>query len=99
LARLAGGGRAGEVDGRSGPRFATAHLSLAAAAAGQGVALADDALAAADLAEGRLVRLFTIEIAIDQGYWLVAPARSCGRPKVEAFRSWLLAEAAGGKPG
>ena len=90
---------ASEVEASRGPRFATAHLALAAAAAGQGVALADDALAAADLAEGRLVRLFAIEIATDQGYWLLAPVRSCGRPKVEAFRAWLLGEARGEKPG
>jgi LysR family glycine cleavage system transcriptional activator len=87
---------AAEVDASRGPRFDTAHLALAAAAAGQGIALADDALAAADLAEGRLVRLFRVEIATDQGYWLVAPPRSVGRPKVEAFRAWLLGEAAAG---
>jgi LysR family glycine cleavage system transcriptional activator len=76
---------ASEVEASRGPRFATAHLALAAAAA--------------DLAEGRLVRLFAIEIATDQGYWLMAPVRSCGRPKVEAFRAWLLGEARGEKPG
>ena len=38
------------------------QLTVAAAASGQGVALTDDALAAAELAEGRLVRLFSTEI-------------------------------------
>jgi LysR family glycine cleavage system transcriptional activator len=74
-------------------------MALAAAAAGQGVALADDALAAADLAEGRLVRLFDVATPTDQGYWLVTPPRAVGRPKVEVFRSWLLAEARLAEPG
>ena len=41
-----------EVDVGRGPRFDDSHLALAAAAAGQGVALADDALAAADSRTG-----------------------------------------------
>ena len=55
---------------------------LAAAGTGQGVALTDNALAAADLAEGRLVRLFTTEITTDKAYWLVYPPASARRPKV-----------------
>jgi len=45
--------------------------------------------------DGRLVRLFAVEIETDQGYWLVCPPGSAGRPKIAAFRAWLLAEAAG----
>lgn len=87
------------VEAHRGPRFDTAHMALAAAAAGQGVALADDALAAADLADGRLVRLFDVATPTDGGYWLVTPPRAVDRPKVEAFRSWLLAEARLAEPG
>jgi LysR family glycine cleavage system transcriptional activator len=83
---------AGAVDASRGPRFATAHLALAAAAAGQGIALADDALAAADLADGRLVRLFRVEIATEHGYWLLIPRHAAGRPELSAFRSWILDE-------
>ncbi|MFO1036291.1 MAG: transcriptional regulator GcvA [Geminicoccaceae bacterium] len=83
-----------KVDPRRGPRFATAHLALAAAAAGQGVALADDALAGADLAEGRLAKPFDLEVATNAGYWLVAPNGTAERPKLRAFRDWLVAEAA-----
>lgn len=86
---------AGTVDAGRGPRFDDAHLTLAAAGAGQGVALADDALVAADLMDGRLVRLFDVEIATDHGYWLVLPPGSADRPKLSAFRTWLLAEVAG----
>ncbi len=83
---------AGEVEVGRGPRFDDGHLTLAAAGAGQGVALTDDALAAAELAEGRLVRLFVTEIGTDKAYWLVHPQAAAARPKVSAFRTWLLAE-------
>ncbi len=84
-----------EVDASCGPRFDDAHLALAAAEAGQGVALGDDALVAAELAQGRLVRPFATEIGTDKGYWLVHPPDAATRPKVAAFRSWLLAEIGG----
>ena len=83
---------AGEVDAARGPRFDGGYLTLAAAEAGQGVALTDDALAASEVADGRLIRLFTTEIATDKAYWLVYPTTALEQPKVAAFRSWLLAE-------
>ena len=78
------------VDG--GVRFDDGNLVLAAALAGQGVALTDDALAGEALADGRLVRLSEVAIATDKAYWLVHPPESAQRPKVAAFRAWLLAE-------
>ena len=35
--------------------------------------------------------LFEVEIATDKAYWLVHPPESAERPKVAAFRAWLLA--------
>ena len=84
-----------EVDASRGLRFDDTHLALAAAEAGQGVALGDEALAAAALAEGRLVRLFRTEVATDKAYWLVHPPEAATQPKVAAFRTWLLGEIAG----
>ena len=46
-----------------------------------------------ELADGRLIRLFDVEIATDKAYWLVDPPAAADRPKVAAFRAWLLAEA------
>ena len=63
------------------------------------MALTDDALAAAELAEGRLVRLFATEIGTDKAYWLVYPPAAATRPKVAAFRAWLLAEVGASKRG
>jgi LysR family transcriptional regulator, glycine cleavage system transcriptional activator len=80
-----------------GPLFIEASLALQAAASGQGVALANDTLAMADLAEGRLVRLFDIEMPDEEGYWLVYPEGN-RKPKVDAFRNWIRAEAGLGPP-
>lgn len=89
---------ASEVPVDRGPRFDDGHLTLAAAGAGQGVALTDDALAAAELAEGRLVRLFTTEIGTDKAYWLVHPPGAAARPKVAAFSGWLQGEVRAAAP-
>lgn len=80
-----------------GPLFIEASLALQAAASGQGVALANDTLAMADLAEGRLVRLFDIEMPDEEGYWLVYP-EGPRKPKVDAFRNWIREEAGLGPP-
>jgi LysR family glycine cleavage system transcriptional activator len=78
-----------------GPAYDDAGLLLQAAAAGQGIALGRIALAADDLAAGRLVKLFDIEIEDDYGWFLAwrEPLR-CSREDFEAFRTWLEQEAA-----
>jgi LysR family glycine cleavage system transcriptional activator len=78
-----------------GPRFDDGNLALAAAMSGQGIALADEALAGDALADGRLLRLSSVEIATDKAYWLVHPPEAAQQPKVTAFRAWLLREVAG----
>ncbi|HSK41115.1 MAG TPA: transcriptional regulator GcvA [Arenibaculum sp.] len=82
------------VDHRRGPRFTDSFLVLHAALAGQGVALGRGVLAAEDIAAGRLVRLFDVALASDVAYWVVAPERHFERPKVKAFRDWVMDEAA-----
>ena len=80
------------VDAARGQRFDNGHLALAAAEAGQGVALAEEPLAAPAIAAGRLVRLFATEIGTDRAYWLVHPESPAPPAQVAAFRDWLLAE-------
>lgn len=82
------------VDARRGPRFTDSALILQLAVEGRGVALARRVLASRDLAEGRLVRPFGDAVPIDLAYWIVAPAAHFRRPKVAAFRDWILREAA-----
>jgi LysR family glycine cleavage system transcriptional activator len=83
------------VDWRKGPRFNQTVLSIEAAAAGLGVALAPAVLVEGDLASGRLVRLDTAELSEPFAYYLVYPAEKAERAAVKAFRAWLLNELGG----
>ncbi|MCG8543690.1 MAG: transcriptional regulator GcvA [Alphaproteobacteria bacterium] len=81
------------VDISRGPSFNYANLVLDAAIAGDGVAVARSAIAAEALADGRLVKPFDVSLPTTYAYYIVAPEATAGRPKVKAFREWLLAEA------
>jgi LysR family glycine cleavage system transcriptional activator len=86
-------GVAERVDSARGPRFSSNILSLEAAAQGLGVALALKPLIDADLASGKLVAPFAIEVKPDVAYYLVCSEVIAERPGIVAFRSWLLEEA------
>lgn len=79
----------GDIDAARGPRFNQASLVLEAAALGRGVALAKATLAEADIKAGRLVRLFSTEVPVNFGYYVVAPKAKLNLPKVSFFRDWL----------
>ncbi len=81
-----------EVDARRGPRFSHASLALQAAIEGQGLALGSKSLAQDDLAAGRLVRPFDVVLPVNFAYYLVYPEQTADRPKIAAFRHWILAE-------
>jgi LysR family glycine cleavage system transcriptional activator len=81
------------VDAGRGPIFTDSAMVVQAAAEGQGVALGRAALAAWDIAAGRLVRPFDVSMPHDLAYYLVCPAPSAERPRIAAVRAWLLAEA------
>lgn len=83
------------VDTKRGMKINNSAAVLQAAIDGQGVALARSVMAHDDLAAGRLVRLFPdIAFASPLAYYVVYRAESAGRPRVAAFRGWLLGEAA-----
>jgi LysR family transcriptional regulator, glycine cleavage system transcriptional activator len=87
----------GGIDAQRGPRFSFSHLTLHAAAAGQGVALASSALLADDLAAGQLIRPFgDLSVPGPYGFFVVGPQATADREKVAAFRNWALEEAANG---
>lgn len=88
-----------DVDWTRGPRYGESNLSIDAAIAGQGVALASDVLADADLAAGRLVKPFALAVSGNFAYFVVSLMAAAERPKVKAFREWLLAEAIRPPPG
>jgi DNA-binding transcriptional LysR family regulator len=85
---LRAAGLADEPEPDSGPRLVDLGLVLAAALAGQGVALARLSLARHELAEGRLVQPFALTVPAERHYGLVTHRPS---PAAEAFAGWLQA--------
>jgi LysR family glycine cleavage system transcriptional activator len=83
-----------DIDPWRGPGFSHSNMVIQAAIAGQGVAVVGETLAADEIKAGRLVQLFDETIPTDYSYYLVCPEAAAERPKIAAFRSWLLAEAA-----
>jgi LysR family glycine cleavage system transcriptional activator len=82
------------VDPGAGLTLAPWALVAQAAIDGQGVALGRSALIGDDLAAGRLVRPFDLAIDVPFAHRLVYREGSLRRPKVRAFRDWILAETA-----
>ena len=81
------------VDYERGPGYQHSNLVLLAAEQGDGVAIARSVLAADALAAGRLVKPFDVTVPAEYAYYLVCPPAHLQRPKVQAFRTWMLAEA------
>jgi LysR family glycine cleavage system transcriptional activator len=89
--------RAAKVEGVNaghGPNFSHAHVSYQAAIVGQGVALGVSPLVDDDLAAGRLVAPFDFVMLAEWSYYMVCPEARADEPKIAAFRTWLLDEAA-----
>ncbi len=82
------------VDTSRGVVFSQENMAIQAAVDGQGVTLASTIWTKEDLAAGRLVRPFEVSLPLNFSYFIVSPAATADRPKVTAFREWLLAEAA-----
>ncbi len=78
---------------RESIRFDSAALTIEAALAGQGVALARLSLVEDDLAQGRLIRLFSHRLTVNGGYYVSHLQLISEQPKVVAFREWIFAEA------
>ena len=85
-----------EVDATRGPRFSMESMMVQAAIEGQGVALAMTVLVGGDLAAGRLVMPFDLSVCdpLNFAFYVVSPTRTAEVPKVAAFRTWVLSEAA-----
>lgn len=85
----------GGIDATRGLRFNHESMAMQAAIEGQGVALGSSVLVADDVAAGRLVRPFDLSLRdpFDFSYYVVCPEAAVDRPKVAAFRAWVIAEA------
>ncbi len=84
--------------GPRGPRFNQSALVIEQAIAGNGVALAKQALAADDLEAGRLVPIFEDKTPLAFAYWLVWPRGRHLPAQVRAFISWIKEETAAAAP-
>ncbi len=81
------------IDAGKGPGYQHSNLVLLAAEQGDGVALARSVLVQDALAAGRLVKPFDIAMPTEFAYYMVCPHANLERPKVMAFRQWLIEEA------
>ncbi|RME17084.1 MAG: transcriptional regulator GcvA [Alphaproteobacteria bacterium] len=76
-----------------GIQFDTSLMAFEFAARGGGVTLARSSILEAELARGRLVRPFELEVAVDEAFYLIAPEGRVLPADAETFRAWLLEEA------
>ena len=76
-----------------GTTLAYEHLDIAAAIAGQGVAIASPILFADEIASGRLVPAHDVAASDGRGFWLVSVATHRPSDKISRFADWLGAEA------
>ena len=81
------------IDSSKGPGYQHSNLVILAAEQGDGVALARSVLVQGALDSGRLVRPFDIALPGEFAYYMVCPKANLKRPKVKAFRKWLIEEA------
>lgn len=82
------------INPESGVRFDSATYATEAAVHGEGVLLGRSTLVSADLAAGRLVRPFGLELKASSRYYVVYLANTLRQRKVRAFHDWLLEESA-----
>ncbi|MGD0722285.1 MAG: transcriptional regulator GcvA [Roseiarcus sp.] len=85
---------AAEVESTRGVWFNHMSMAIHAAAQGQGVALASLAIAADELAAGRLVAPFTTSVHTPFGYYFLCRPNQAGSTRIKALREFLVAEAA-----
>jgi len=78
------------VNLNTGTIFSHSNLVLQAARYGQGIALGHSVLAQTDIELGRLVKLFEVELVSKYSYDIVCPEAWADKPKIKAFRDWLL---------
>jgi LysR family glycine cleavage system transcriptional activator len=81
------------INDTRGIHFGHAMQALEAAIEGQGVALSLKPLAASDIAAGRLLVPFDIELPLRLSYYVVED-QAAPDPHVAAFRDWVIEEAA-----
>ena len=87
------------IDPERGPRYSHSSLAMQAAIDGQGVALGRGSLVSLDLEAGRLVQPFGPALRGNYASYVVSLESAAERPKIKAFREWLLARVAAERKG
>jgi LysR family glycine cleavage system transcriptional activator len=82
------------VEARHGVWFNNMAMAMRAAAQGQGVALSSLAIAADELAAGRLVAPFSTSVRTPFGYYFLCRPEEALTPRIKALREFLVEEAA-----
>jgi LysR family transcriptional regulator, glycine cleavage system transcriptional activator len=80
--------------GRFGTSLPTEYLDIAAAIAGQGIAIGSPILFRHDIVAGRLVPAHDFVATDGKSFWLAFPGAKEHRRKIVRFREWLCDEAA-----
>lgn len=84
-----------DIDAEHGLRINNSAAVLQAAIDSRGVALGRSEMVRDDLAAGRLVRPFgDLTCPIDLAYYVVYRPECAAKPRIAAFRDWVLGEAA-----
>ncbi len=83
------------VNASRGPHFSHPDHAMQAAMDGAGIVLGWRTLGADDLAAGRLVIPFDVTLPMQLAFFFLCPHVAADRPKIAAFRNWLLAESHG----
>ena len=81
------------IDSRRGIVCGDRNSMLQAALAGQGVAIASEVFAAADLVAGRLVKVFDNEVTSEYSIYAVCLPRRLNDPMIAGVMQWLEKEA------
>ncbi len=82
------------VEARHGVWFNNMAMAIRAAVQGQGVALSSFAIAADELAAGRLVAPFSTSVQTPFGYYFLCRPEEARTPRIAALREFLVEEAA-----
>lgn len=80
------------VDSGAGLHFDTSLMAQEVAAAGGGVTLGRTSMAAPEVAAGRLVQPFALELPAREAFHLISWPERIEHPHLPQFRDWLLAE-------
>lgn len=77
-----------------GPLLSAEYLDIAAAVAGQGIAIGSPILFRSEIDAGRLVPAHVLVVGTGRTFWFTYPAARTQSRKIGAFRDWLEDEAA-----